>query len=69
MNAIDDELFDTIINGPYIPTKLAPTTDDPNKITVQQRVEWIETEKKLVRLDKESRTSCSWHLKMKYLRT
>lgn len=41
MDAIDDELSDThVLNGPYVPTKLTPTTDDPNKVAFKQRIKW-----------------------------
>lgn len=55
MDAIDDELFDDVINGLYVSTKLAPTPEDPNKVTVKQRLEWTKNEKKLVTLDKRAK--------------
>ena len=48
MDAIDEDLFGTILNGPYVPTKLAPTTDDPNRMAVKLRAEWTDTKKKAV---------------------
>ena len=55
MDAIDDELFDIVINGSYVPVKLSPTVEDPNKLTVKQRAEWTDTENKLVQLDKKAK--------------
>ena len=55
MDTIDDELFNEMLKGPYVPTKLAPTLDDPNKVAVKQRIEWIDNEKKLVSLDKRAK--------------
>lgn len=55
MDAIDDELLDAVLNGPYVPTKIASTTEDPNKVAVKQRVEWIDNEKKLVALNKRAK--------------
>lgn len=55
MDAIDEDLFETILNGPYIPTKLAPTADDPNRTAVKLRTEWTDTEKKAVQLDKKAK--------------
>lgn len=36
MDAIDEEFFDVVLNGTYVPTKLAPTTDDPNKVAIKK---------------------------------
>lgn len=52
MDAIDDDLFEVVLIGPYVPTKLAHTTDNANKEVVKILEEWIENEKKLVQLDK-----------------
>ena len=55
MDAVDEDLFETILNGPYVPTKLAPTTDDLNRMAVKLKAEWTETEKKAVQLDKKAK--------------
>jgi len=32
MDSIDEDMFDVIISGPYIRTKLTHTSDNPNKM-------------------------------------
>lgn len=39
IDIINDELFGTVLNEPYIPTKLSPTAKNPNKVVIKQRVE------------------------------
>ena len=55
MDSIDEDLFETVLNGPYIPTKLAPTTDEPNRVQVKVKEEWTDSEKKAVQLDKKAK--------------
>ena len=55
MDAIDEELFETILNGPYVPTKLAPTPEDPDRTAIKLRTEWTDNEKKAVQLDKKAK--------------
>ena len=55
MDAIDEELFETILNGPYVPTKLAPTPEDPDRMAIKLRTEWTDNEKKAVQLDKKAK--------------
>lgn len=48
MDAIDDELFDTILSGPYIPINFAQNVKDPNKIAVKQIIDCtLDNEKKI----------------------
>lgn len=35
MNNIDEDIFEAIIKGPYIPWKSVPTTTDPSAIELK----------------------------------
>ena len=55
MDAIDDDLFETMLNGPFIPMKLALSTEDPSKLVAKKRDEWTDNEKKVVQRDKRAK--------------
>lgn len=56
MNAVDDEIFEIVQNGPYIPFKRITKENEPDIIDINPKEKWSESEKRKVNLDKRAKS-------------